>query len=124
MPRILVVDDDESIREFLKACIEEKGYQVEAVRDSLLALARFPAFRPHLVLLDIILPEMSGITVLARMKAMNPDVCVIMITGVAHEGILRKAMDQGADDYLVKPFDLAQLEVKLSIHLLIQPEDE
>ena len=124
MARILIVDDDAAVRDILTLYFKGKGYTVTAVESGPLALACFPVFRPDLVLLDILMPGMDGITVLSQMKHLNPAACVIMLTGVAHDEIAREAIRRGADDYLTKPFELEQLEMQLSIHMLFHKKED
>src|SRR5574341_525306 len=110
MHRLLVVDDDPYVREFLHDCLSPLGYTVTAAATGEEGLCRLREERPHLVLLDINLPDVNGLEVLRRAQAIDPGVRVLMLTGVVDEVIGRQALQQGACDYLTKPVDLMHLE--------------
>jgi len=109
----MVVDDDPSTVELLQEFLVAKGYQVITAGDGAEALQKVKEERPHLILLDILMPKMDGLEVLRQVKAIDPTVSVIMVTGVNEEAIGRQAMDLGAFDYIVKPLDLPYLEQSL-----------
>jgi DNA-binding response OmpR family regulator len=113
MPRVLVVDDDPQARELLCEFLTAKTYEVSAAATGGEGLKRLREERPHLVLLDINLPDMSGLEVLREAKAIDPAVGVIMVTGLQEEEIGRQAMRDGAFDYITKPLDLQYLEKSL-----------
>ncbi len=111
--RVLVVDDDPATVELLQEFLLAKGYEVLTASDGAEALRTVRAERPHLLLLDIMLPKLDGLEVLRQVKAIDPTVGVIMVTGVDEEAIGRQAMALGAFDYIVKPLDLPYLEQSL-----------
>ena len=117
--RILIVDDDETIRTALTDFFLIKGYYAVNAETGPLALAMLPIFRPDLVLLDIFMPGMDGLAVLKRMKEWNPDLVVVMLTGANDLSTAQAAMRAGANDYLTKPFRYNQLETVISVHLLL-----
>ena len=108
--RVLVVDDDPATVELLQEFLVAKGYEVLTASDGAEALQKVKEERPHVILLDIHMPKMDGLEVLRQVKAIDPTVSVIMVTGVNEEAIGRKAMELGAFDYIVKPLDLPYLE--------------
>ncbi len=108
--RVMVVDDDPATVELLQEFLVAKGYEVITAGDGAEALQKVKEERPHLILLDIQMPKMDGLEVLRQVKAIDPTVSVIMVTGVNEEAIGRKAMELGAFDYIVKPLDLPYLE--------------
>ena len=116
MTRVLIVDDEKMVRNALSDLLRKKGFDVASAESGPQALETFPAFNPDVVLLDILMPGMNGIEVLKQIKPMNPDVCVIILTAVKDLTIARDAMQQGANDYLTKPFKYEQLETILSVH--------
>lgn len=120
MSRIMVVDDENSVRALLITLLTQKGYDVAGAASGPLALAKFISFHPHLVLLDINMPGMSGLETLRRLKALDPNLLVIMVTGVDDEYVAGEAIKAGACDYITKPISLAQLETHLSVHLLME----
>ncbi len=111
--RVLVVDDDPATVELLQDFLVAKGYEVLTASDGAEALRTVKAERPHLLLLDVMMPKLDGLEVLRQVKAIDPTVGVIMVTGVNEEAIGRQAMALGAFDYIVKPLDLPYLEQSL-----------
>jgi two-component system response regulator MprA len=107
--RVLVVDDDEDVRESLRRSLSFEGYDVVTASDGNAALAVVEGARPGLVLLDLQLPGIDGLEVCRRLRARGDDVPVLMLT--ARGGTLDKVtgLDVGADDYLPKPFALEEL---------------
>jgi len=110
--RILVVDDEQSIVKTVKAYLEEQGYGVETAADGPTALKTARAFRPDLVVLDIMLPGLDGIEVLRRLRQ-ESDVYVLMLTARADEMDKVVSLTMGADDYLVKPFSPRELVARV-----------
>src|SRR5207245_2591415 len=107
-PVVLVVDDDHGVRESFRLILEDR-YEVLEAADGRQALERLRASPVDLVLLDIRLPEMDGIEVLERIKAVDDGVEVILVTAVKTVRIAVDAMKLGAFDYLTKPFDEDEL---------------
>lgn len=102
--KILVVDDTATNQEILKKAFEKEGFQVIQAYDGLAALELMEKEKPDLMILDIMMPRMDGIDVLKRVKSMDPNSLVVMMTAHGSEQIAVKAMKLGADDYLTKPF--------------------
>ncbi|HZY30020.1 MAG TPA: response regulator, partial [Candidatus Methylomirabilis sp.] len=111
--QVLVVDDDPATVELLREFLSAKGYEVITASDGDEALRKVKEERPHLILLDIQMPKMDGLEVLRRLREIDKEVGVIMITGVNEQEIARQAMALGAFDYIVKPLDLPYLEQSL-----------
>ena len=111
--RVLVVDDEAEGVELLREFLSAKGYEVITASDGDEALRKVKEERPHLILLDIQMPKMDGLEVLRRLREIDKEVGVIMITGVNEQEIARQAMALGAFDYIVKPLDLPYLEQSL-----------
>jgi len=103
--RVLVVDDEESVRNLLQRILEGAGYQVTTTANGKEALYKVSLGETGLVLLDIKMPEMSGLEVLSKLSSDSPDTCVIMVTSVAETETAVEAMKLGAYDYILKPFD-------------------
>ncbi len=110
MPRLLVVDDEPSVCAFVQDYFSPKGYEVIPAATGQEGLRRLREDRPHLLLLDIMLPDVDGLDVLREAKAIDPALSVVMLTGVLDEDIGRQALQQGACDYVTKPVDLNHLE--------------
>jgi len=111
--KILVVDDEEAVRNLLQRILEGAGYQVTTAANGKEALYKVSLGETQVVLLDIKMPEMSGIEVLAKLTADSPDHCVIMVTAVTDMDTAIKALKMGAYDYITKPFDQDEVKQKL-----------
>jgi DNA-binding NtrC family response regulator len=115
---ILIVDDELSIRESIKGWLKWSGYQVETAAGGPEALAKSAANRYNIMLIDVKMPEMDGLTLLKKIKETDADTAVVMMTvhGDIRDAV--EAMKLGAYDYLLKPFDLEELN--LNIEKLVQ----
>ncbi len=103
--RVLLVEDDRALREVTATGLVSAGYQVEAVGDGEAALAAAAAVRPDVVVLDLMLPKMSGLDVCRELRVrFAPSPGVIMVTARGSEADMVIGLDAGADDYVVKPF--------------------
>ena len=112
-PRLLVVDDEADAREGLARIVAGWGYEVEAAASAEAALELVDEYRPDVVITDLVLPEMDGLKLLERMlQAARPPV-VLLITGHASVETAVEAMRRGAADFLTKPVEVAQLQVRL-----------
>ena len=110
---MLVAEDDRSVRESLVLALELEGYDVEAVGDGEKALAAIAAAEPDVIVLDVMMPYVDGLTVCRRLRARGVKVPILMLTA-RHEVADRvSGLDAGADDYLVKPFALDELSARL-----------
>ncbi len=118
MERILVVDDEKEVCRALEEFLLLKGYTVTTAFDGPSALAAIQREPPHVVLLDIIMPGMSGIDVLREIKAHHPGIGVVMITAVTDQAQGNATLAMGADDYITKPVDLDYLEMVLMVKLI------
>lgn len=109
---ILVVDDDPGIVASITPALQAQGYEVSAAYDRPTALQRFERAAPHLVLLDLVMPELNGIAVChhIRQRSATP-IIVVSIKGAEADIVM--ALDYGADDYLVKPFRLRKLLARI-----------
>ena len=112
-PRILVVDDDTSIRTLLRRLLTTEGYAVEEAPDGPTAMTKFVATSPDLVLLDIMMPGQDGLDVLAGLRRTS-DVPVILLTAKDAEADRVLGLRFGADDYVVKPFSSAELAARIA----------
>jgi DNA-binding response OmpR family regulator len=110
--KILVVDDDPDIVRLLKYFLEAKGRQVQTASTGAEALELFKREPPDLVILDVMLPGMDGWAVLRKIRE-SSQVPVLMLTGKDAPTDKAKGLLSGADDYIAKPFDLAELEARI-----------
>lgn len=104
--RILVVDDEHLIRWSLTQMLVDAGYVVESAENGSESLGKFKEFQPHMLLLDICLPDANGMDLLQQFKNDNQDLAVIMITAHSHADSAVQALKLGAEDYIGKPFNL------------------
>ncbi|HWR38167.1 MAG TPA: sigma 54-interacting transcriptional regulator [Patescibacteria group bacterium] len=115
---ILVADDEENVRRLLAAVLKREGYPVEVASDGLEALAKINDSAPQLVLMDIRMPQLDGITAFRKLREQGHRMPVILMTAFAAVDTAVEALKAGAFDYLIKPFDLA--EVKLLVNRAFQ----
>jgi two-component system response regulator (stage 0 sporulation protein F) len=118
-PRILVVDDDLDVLDTMRRFLTEKGYEVAVAPSGMDALPLFKKFRPHLVLLDIDMPKMSGVETLKRIRDLDGQVGVMMVTGNDAVEAMERCRDYGAYDYLLKPFDFRYFEFSVYSKILL-----
>ncbi|WP_405005201.1 response regulator transcription factor [Kitasatospora purpeofusca] len=107
--RLLVVDDEPALRDALESSLVFEGYEVATATDGYEALESVERDRPDLVLLDIMMPRMDGLTAVRRMRSRGDTVPVLMLTARDAVGDRVTGLDVGADDYLAKPFELDEL---------------
>ena len=107
--RVLIVDDEQAVREILSDGLASFGYLTETAPDGAAALAFLSTEPVHVVLSDIDMPEMSGIELLKLIKAEHPDLDVVMVTGVVDAETAVNAIRDGASDYVTKPFNLDEV---------------
>lgn len=106
MRKLLIADDEAGVRSLVKMTLESDAYEILEASDGLEALALVEKHRPHLVLLDVSMPGMSGFEVCRSIRA-DPglkEVRVIMLTALAQESDIAEGKAAGADDYFTKPF--------------------
>ena len=111
--RILVVDDDKAVRESLRRALILEGYQVELAADGAEALKSLTQASPDAVILDLGLPDIDGLEVCRRFRSLGDRTPVLILTARDAVNDRVEGLDAGADDYLVKPFDLAELFARL-----------
>ncbi|NIO37340.1 response regulator [Candidatus Bathyarchaeota archaeon] len=107
--RILVVDDDENIRKVLTAILEDEGYTVDSVGTGRKAVARTRTTFYNIALIDIRLPDIEGIELLTKMRSTTPKMRKIVITGYPTLQNAVEAVNQGADAYIIKPFNVKRV---------------
>jgi two-component system KDP operon response regulator KdpE len=110
--KILVVDDSKDTTWLLRRTLTDENYEVEIAQNGLDGLRLAYHFRPDLVLLDVMMPDMDGWTTLRRLREFS-EVPVIMLTAVGGEKSLVQGLDSGADDYVTKPFSMEELKARI-----------
>jgi DNA-binding response OmpR family regulator len=113
MARILVVDDDLTVREVVVSYLRAAGHDVDEAGDGESGLARFANRRPDLVVLDLMLPGIDGLETCRRIRAVS-QVPVVMLTALGEEGDRVAGLEIGADDYLAKPFSPRELVLRVA----------
>ncbi|MET0577885.1 MAG: response regulator transcription factor [Ilumatobacteraceae bacterium] len=119
MTAVLLVYDDERISEPLVRVLRNEGLEVEHAATGREAIAAVGAQRPDLVLLDLTLPDLDGLDVCRRIRADHPDLPIIMLTARSDEVDVIVGLNAGADDYIAKPFRLAELVARIRARLRV-----
>ncbi|MGZ4689040.1 MAG: response regulator transcription factor [Acidimicrobiia bacterium] len=113
MSRVLIAEDDRSVRESLILALGVEGYEVEAVNDGAQALESVALNEPDVIVLDIMMPILDGLTVCRRLRAGKCRTPILMLTARHEVSDRVSGLDAGADDYLAKPFSLDELLARL-----------
>jgi two-component system response regulator MprA len=111
--RILIVDDEPAVREALRRSLAFEGYEASLAADGLAALEQVGQYQPDAIILDVLMPRMDGLTTARRLRASGVTVPILMLTARDTVGDRVTGLDAGADDYLVKPFELDELLARL-----------
>ena len=112
-PLVLVVDDDEEIRKALERALRLEGFAVRVADGGQAALELVERERPGVMVLDVVMPDLSGISVVSRMRARGDDtpICILSARDEVEDRVA--GLEAGADDYVVKPFDIGELAARL-----------
>lgn len=116
MPKILVVDDDDTTLLIFQTHLVKAGYTVETAIDGMDALRKVPSFRPDLILLDINMPKMSGFEVAKRLKE-SPEtskIPIFIMTSLKQEANIKRGYELGIDEYLTKPTNISHLLLRVN----------
>ncbi len=116
MRTLLVVEDERPLAETLRFNLEMEGYRVRTAEDGVEGLSMARALQPDLVLLDLMLPRLNGLDVLRGIRE-HSQTPVLLLTARTSEADRVKGLDLGADDYITKPFSLAELKARVRVHL-------
>jgi CheY-like chemotaxis protein len=122
-PLVLVADDEPGIREVLCECLEDSGYRVIAAANGAEALNAFESQQPDLIISDVVMPEMDGITLLKRLRPQHPDMRAILMSGytfLAQEALQHQVHELGVTVLLEKPLQL--LNLLTCVNMLLNPE--
>ena len=125
MVELLIIEDEKRVADLLKAGLEECGYNVSVAYDGNMGLRLFRQHQPDLVVSDIILPGKNGFEVVKQIRSINSTIPILMLTALGTTDDKLEGFDAGADDYMVKPFDLRELEARIKALLRRQrPETD
>lgn len=116
--RVLVADDDPGVQTVLNRFLKSKGYSVWSAADGRQALEKELLFKPHLVLLDIDMPVLDGLSTLRRLRELNRPLGIIMISGAENAETARQCLKEGASDFIAKPFNFDYLELSVWAKIL------
>ncbi|MFT5700002.1 MAG: two-component system response regulator AtoC [Desulforhopalus sp.] len=114
MPRILLAEDDEIMRISVSDSLKKQGWQVEEAKDGLQALALFERHQYNLIISDIRMPGMDGLTLLKKIRQQSPDTAIVIMTAYGSVDAAIDCLRQGATDYVLKPFDMDDLIIRIS----------
>ena len=112
LPKVLVVEDEKSFVEALKVGLDREGFDVKVAEDGLMALNLFRTFKPDLILLDVMLPKISGLDVCKEIRT-ESKVPIIMVTAKSEEIDTVVGLEVGADDYVTKPYRLREVVARM-----------
>jgi two-component system response regulator HydG len=126
--KILLVDDDGGILDTLSDILSDMGYDVDVADSGMKGIERVIAVSYDLILMDIKMPKMNGVTTYKAMKKLRPDAAVIMMTAYSVESLIAEALDEGAYGIMYKPIDIAKVvtfiqRIKKSVGILIVDDD-
>lgn len=114
---VLVVEDDPTLRMSLRACLRSAGFRVELAKTGREGLESALSLLPDLILLDVMLPELNGFEVCAAIREKQPRIPILMVTAKGEEEDKVRGLGLGADDYIVKPFGVAELLARVNAAL-------
>lgn len=110
--KILIVEDEQNILDIVAAYLKKEGYDIATASDGIEALEQFELTLPHLIVLDLMLPKLDGISVAKKIRQTS-DVPIIMLTAKSAENDVLLGLDVGADDYMTKPFSPKELVARI-----------
>jgi two-component system chemotaxis response regulator CheY len=108
--RILIVDDDQFVRSVLRDVLSLRGYECSEAGDGEEALEKMRAQAPDVVLLDLLMPKMSGIQALEEIRRAHPGSRVVVITSLASDALVARALSAGASGFVIKPFHPIEIQ--------------
>src|SRR5512133_2467391 len=115
--KILIVEDEPKVASFIKKGLEENNYEAEIAYDGISGEKLARLYRYNLFILDVIIPGISGLDLCRKLKQMNENVPVLMLTALGTTDDKIMGFDAGADDYLVKPFEFRELLARVKVLL-------
>lgn len=120
---ILLIEDDHEIADFIETELNCEGYRVSVSHDGFLGLNMAQNNAPDLILLDLMLPGLDGLSICRRLRQKQNDVPIIMLTALRETSDKVKGLTEGANDYLVKPFDLEELLARIQVQFRLRNPD-
>ncbi len=120
MAKILIVDDNKNIAFLLRSFLEEIDYDVIVSNNGMDALEKVKSLKPDIMLLDIIMEGIGGMEVLRRVRQFDKNIGIIMVSALIDEAVCKKALENGADEYITKPFDYKHLNECILVDLIMR----
>lgn len=120
--KILIIEDDNRLASLIKRALEEQDFKVDLAYDGLQGLKMFQQYPYHLIITDIILPKKDGLDVCKEIRLYNTQVPILMLTALGTTDDKIEGFDAGADDYLVKPFEIRELIARIRVMLKRQSQ--
>lgn len=117
MNKILIIEDEQRVADLLRRGLEEMGYAASVAYDGEMGIRLFRSGDFDLVISDVVLPKMNGFDLVKEVKGLNKNIPVIMLTALGATDDKLEGFDAGADDYMVKPFDIRELEARIRVLL-------
>jgi DNA-binding response OmpR family regulator len=115
MLKILIVEDEPKVAGFIKSCLNENKYHVEIASDGIMAKRLTNQNRYDLVILDLVIPHINGMDLCRIIKEVRPNMPIIMVTALGTTANKLEGFEAGADDYLVKPFEMLELLARIKV---------
>jgi len=122
--KVLVIDDEAMIRKTVRLACEKEGYAVQEAENGAEALAKVDSFRPDIILLDLMLPDISGFDVCRDIRRAGTKVPILILSAKTEEIDVVVGLEIGADDYIVKPFRPRELLARIAAHLRKSRQEE
>jgi DNA-binding response OmpR family regulator len=122
--KVLVIDDEAMIRKTVRLACEKEGYAVQEAENGAEALAKVDSFRPDIILLDLMLPDISGFDVCRDIRRSGTKVPILILSAKTEEIDVVVGLEIGADDYIVKPFRPRELLARIAAHLRKSRQEE
>lgn len=120
MSKILIVDDNVSLSFLLKSFLEEKHYDVIVAHSGMDALEKIKTLKPDIMLLDIMMEGIGGMEVLKRTRQFNNNIGIIMVSALIDDALHKKALEDGADEFIIKPIDYNHLHECILVDLIMR----
>ncbi len=115
LPKILFIEDEEMLSLIIKDSLEAKGFDVKLLNQSLTYYEEFLAFKPHLILLDIMMPDINGYQIAEKIREKDKVTPIIFLTAKVNSNDVLKAFEIGANDYIKKPFTIDELVARINV---------
>lgn len=119
--RVLLIDDDRNVCEILDVLLRKDGFNVKTAHDGFEAGFQIPVFKPHLVILDIMLQGLDGIAVCAELRQRHPELKILGISSSMNTALRDRMLEAGADSFLKKPFEYSELRAAINAVAVATP---